>query len=113
MNNLKPVEGKPGMFVYSGPRYTPETLRALAEEISNPGHEMRKGLDAHADAWRKQVRELVEGCIEGLEHDGMVRWSCKLCGDWVLATVEDDGPGLLHAEEDKRNCPANSGMRRE
>ena len=58
-DNLKPVEGKPGMFVYSGPRYTPETLRALAADVLRgwqrrrivAGNEMR----AYAAAWQEQL----------------------------------------------------------
>ena len=68
----------------------------------------------HRDAER--ARELAEACVEGLEHDGMVRWSCRLCGDWVLATLEDDGPGLSacgrgQAEVSRRQPrPGVSGM---
>jgi len=47
---------------------TPETLCALVKKLADGevlyrDEDYQALLDAHADAWREQVRELVEGCL--------------------------------------------------
>ena len=78
------------------------------EKVVAPlGAAYKRGYEDGRAADRERLETLADACIEGLEHDGMVRWSCRLCGDWVVATDNDaDARGLLHVDEDKRTCPA-------